>query len=105
MPLPTAYLMPLTAAFLLVAVAGLGFRARNRRGYRPMLLGLTASSVILFGKFSSDSRAVMYAGLSMLIAASLWNTWPIRSAPQCPQCAPDGSQLIQLKQEKSNERE
>jgi mercuric ion transport protein len=103
-PLSTAYLLPITTAFLLVAVAALGFRARQRRGYRPMLLGMVASAVVLFGKFSLDSSAVMYLGLIVIITASVWNSWPRGERQQvlCPQCAPEGSELIQLSaQEKS----
>src|SRR6516162_7741173 len=44
-PLSTKYLLPLTAGFLVVAVAALGLRARQRRGYFPMLLGVVASVV------------------------------------------------------------
>lgn len=54
----TAYLLPLTAASLLFAVAALGFRATKRRGYHPMLLGLFGSAAVLMGKFSLDSSAV-----------------------------------------------
>jgi hypothetical protein len=100
----TAHLLPITTAFLLVAVAALGFRARQRRGYRPMLLGMVASAVVLFGKFSLDSSAVMYVGLIVINTASVWNSWPRGERQQvlCPQCAPEGKELIQLSaQEKS----
>lgn len=72
----TPYLLPLTAGFLLVAIAGLAWRARARRGYRPLLLGLAGSVVLLAGKFAYDSDTAMYAGIAVLVAASLWNTWP-----------------------------
>jgi hypothetical protein len=39
----TAYLLPLTIAFLLLALVVMAFRARVRRGYRPLLVGLVAS--------------------------------------------------------------
>ena len=45
------YLLPLTVAFLLIAVAALGFRSRTRHGCRPMLLGVAASAGVLCGKF------------------------------------------------------
>lgn len=81
-PLSTTYLLPLTAVFLIVAVAALGFRARQRRGFVPMLLGVLASAVVLYGKFSLESNLVLYAGLALLIAASVWNTWP-QKKPCC----------------------
>ena len=82
-PLSTKHLLPLTAVFLVVAVAALGLRARQRRGYYPMLLGVVASVVVLYGKFSLESNLVMYAGLAALIAASVWNTWPQKKQCCC----------------------
>lgn len=82
-PLSTKYLLPLTAGFLIVAVAALGFRARQRRGYTPMLLGVLASAAALYGKFSLESNSVMYAGLAALIAVSVWNTWPQNKRSCC----------------------
>jgi hypothetical protein len=46
----TVYLLPLTAAFLLLAVAALAFRANKRRGYGPFAVGLVAGSGVLLGK-------------------------------------------------------
>ncbi len=68
----TVYLLPMTAAFLLLAVAMLAFRARRRRGYGPFALGFIAASFILLGKFSLASNPVLYAGLGLLILASVW---------------------------------
>jgi len=82
-PLSSEYLLPLTAAFLVVAVAALGFRARQRSGYAPMLLGVLASAAVLYGKFSLESNLVMYIGLAVLIAASVWNTWPQQKRTCC----------------------
>jgi len=71
------YLLPLTAAFLLLAVGSLAFRAQGRHGYGPLVLGMLAAGVILFGKFSLASDPVLYAGLGLLVAASVWNSWPV----------------------------
>ena len=46
-----AYLLPLTIAFLVLALGAMVFRARERHGYRPLLLGLVAASGVLVGKF------------------------------------------------------
>jgi hypothetical protein len=72
----TPLLLPLTAAFLVLALAGLGWRAGSRRGYWPLALGLMASVILLVGKFGFSSDAAMYAGLALLVGASVWNTWP-----------------------------
>jgi hypothetical protein len=84
----TPYLLPLTATFLLIAVAALAYRAPKRRGYRPFLLGLVAAALVLVGKFHYDSDAALYTGISLLVLASLWNTWPKSTNAACPGCAP-----------------
>ena len=82
----TSYLLPLTAVFLAIAVGALAFRAGHRRGYRPFVIGLLASAVVLIGKFNFESDAAMYVGLAALVAASLWNSWPKRVEADCPTC-------------------
>ncbi len=79
----TAYLLPLTAIFLLVALGMLAFRVRGRHGYGPLAIGVVSSSLILFGKFSLASNPVFYAGLGLLIVASVWNSWPVASHCGC----------------------
>lgn len=91
----TPYLLPLTAALLLLALIALGWRAQRRRAYGPLFLGLAASAVLLVGKFAFDSDAAMYAGMAVLVAASLWNAWPRarKAAGNCPACVPTVTQL------------
>lgn len=90
--LDARYLMPLTAAFLALAVGALAFRARSRRGYGPFGLGLVAGIGVLIGKFAFDSNVAMYGGLAVLVAASVWNGWPARrNGRACPACAPESS--------------
>ena len=81
------FLLPLTAVFLVVVLATLGWRANARRGYAPLALGLVAALVLLIGKFQLDSDAATYTSISLLVGASLWNSWPRRNptAP-CPAC-------------------
>lgn len=90
--LDARHLLPLTAAFLLLAVGALAFRARTRRGYGPFGLGLAAGLVVLAGKSAFESDTAMYGGLAALVAASVWNGWPARrNGPACPACAPESS--------------
>jgi len=84
--LDVRWLFPLTAVFLLIAVVALGFGAQRRRGFGPFFVGLCASAIVLGGKFGFESDAAMYAGLGLLVAASIWNTWPRRATPTCPDC-------------------
>ena len=82
----TAYLLPLTAAFLFLAVAALAYRASKRRGYGPFVLGVIAGSAVLLGKFSWESRLTTYTALGLLVVASLWNAWPLHATPMCSEC-------------------
>src|SRR5712691_4401953 len=52
-----AYLLPLTAAFLVIALGAMAFKANSRRGYGPFLLGLIAAAAVLLGKFRWESKA------------------------------------------------
>jgi hypothetical protein len=79
----TPYLLPLTLAFLLVAIVSLRYGAKIRRGYSPLLLGLLAASMIITGKFLFASHWTLYGGLALLLGASLWNAWPPRGRV-CP---------------------
>jgi len=84
----TAYLLPVTVMFLALALRALAFRARRRHGYRAFLLGLLAAAGILLGKFVWDSNPTMYGAVGLLVIASLWNSWPIRTATEatCSEC-------------------
>jgi len=86
----TKYLFPITAAFLAVAVGALAFRAHGRHGYGPFALGLSAAAGVLVGKFWWESNLAMYAAVSLLVIASIWNAWPLRVA------VPDGSEKKEI---------
>ena len=83
------YLLPLTAAFLVLALGAMAFRADKRRGYGPFLLGMIAASGVLLGKFVWESNATMYGAVGLLVIASLWNSWPRRDARSEPTTCPD----------------
>jgi mercuric ion transport protein len=81
------YLLPLTIAFLLTAVASLAYNSRRRRGYGPFGLGLLASAVVVIAKFHMDSAAAMFAGIALLLFASIWNGWPRQASETgCVRC-------------------
>jgi len=93
--LKASYLLPLTAVFLAIAVFALAFRARRRRGYGPFGAGLVAAAVVMVGKFTFDSDVAMYAGISLLVGASFWNSWPLKKtakAGSCPTCVTSDQQ-------------
>lgn len=81
------YLMPMTIAFIGLILFSLFFRASTRRGHAPFVIGLIASTILIIGKFSFDSEITMYVGLSVLIACSIWNSWPLKTKDSnCPSC-------------------
>ena len=83
----TTYLVPLTIGFLAAALVVLGFRAKQRRGFGPLAIGIVGSAAILFGKFRADSIVVAHGGVIALVAASIWSIWPRSVAAPCP-CNP-----------------
>jgi len=76
-----AYLLPLTAGFLVLALGAMVFRARYRHGYGPFPLGVVAAGGVLIGKFAWESNPIMYGAVGLLVISSLWNTWPRRGTP------------------------
>lgn len=85
----TAYLLPVTVAFLAVAVGALFLRASSHRGLLPFWLGTVAAICVLFGKFWIGSASTTYVGVGLLIVASVWNVVPKRKTPDvCPACVP-----------------
>jgi mercuric ion transport protein len=91
--LDSTYLLPLMGAFLALALGTLGYRAKGRRGYGPLALGVVATGMALLGKFTLASNVLLYVGLGSLVAASIWNTWPRKAARagSCGKCAAQAS--------------
>ncbi len=86
----TPWLLPITVAALAIALFGLGWRARARRGYGPLAVGVVAGAVIVIGKFVLDFDTAAYAGAAALIGATVWNLWPRqRAAETCGACRAD----------------
>lgn len=88
----TPWLLPITVTALTVALFGLGWRARSRRGFKPLMLGIAASAVIVIGKFAFDSDNVAYTGAAALIGATVWNLWPRRRAACGACCAAESAE-------------
>ena len=70
------WLLPVTLAFAATALMMLAYRAPRRQGYRPLLLGVVAVAMIVTGKFILDFLPLLVAGMVLLLAASVWNSWP-----------------------------
>ncbi len=88
--LQARFLLPLTIGFLILALAGLTYKAHRRRGYWPLAVGVVGSGIILVGKFLLNIEMAIYFGVALLIGASIWNGWA-RSADRtssCSSCVP-----------------
>ncbi|MFO0601111.1 MAG: MerC family mercury resistance protein [Myxococcaceae bacterium] len=83
-----AWLLPLTIGAMALALGGLAFRARRRRGFGPFSLGTVAAVGVVAGKFALDVPEVVYTAAALLAVASAWNSWPRRKAAACESCAP-----------------
>lgn len=75
------WLMPVTVAFLAVALAALAWQGHKRRAYGPLALGIVGSMVLMFGKFGLESETALYGGVVLVIGASVWNAWPRKACP------------------------
>lgn len=80
------WVLPLTGAALILALAGLAKGARARRGYNPTLLGVIASVSILVGKFWLHSTPMVYVGAAVLLFASAWNQRPKQTSVPTDSC-------------------
>lgn len=82
--LESAWLLPITGALFAVAVGSLAWRARERRGYGPFLLGLIAALALLVGKFVFESVLLSYGAAAVMVGAAVWNIWPRKK--RCAAC-------------------
>jgi len=96
--LNTTWLLPLTMITLVFVIGSLAFRAKARRGYGPLILGLLGSGELLIGQFVFTSGTAMSewgidGGAVLLVAASVWNGWPRKrkdmETDECPSCSPE----------------
>ena len=89
------YLLPVVAAVLALSLGSLAFRARQRRGYGPFWLGLASTAMILSGKFAWPSSWLLDSGIALLLAASVWNSWPRKTVRQAsPACCAGESDAL-----------
>ena len=110
----SAYLLPVTILFMVLAVGSLGYHAGERRGYTPFIMGGSGAALMIIGKFLIVASTVTYGGVALLIAASVWNSWPRKSSDGafCPACGISGKDTLdrrgddnQKEQEVHDERE
>ena len=79
----TGYLLLLTIAFLILALAVLGYHAKQHRRYGPLLLGIAGAATVLIGKFDWESNSVTFTGIAAQVVASAWNMRLLRAVESC----------------------
>lgn len=84
----TPYLLPVTVVLLVIALGALGYQAVQRRAYGPVLIGLAGSLILIVGRFVYEYEPALYAGIVLLVGASVWNAWP-RKICELPEGSPD----------------
>ncbi len=82
------YLAPLLVVMLAASLGSLAYRARERRGLGPFVLGLGGAAAALLGKFTLGTDSLLYLGFGVLLLAAAWNAWPKRTSLSCARCTP-----------------
>lgn len=77
------YLYIFMALFFSFALFGLYYRANERRGYSPLLLGILGVFIVILGQYLAY-EVVFYIGITILTGASIWNLIPIKK--ECSAC-------------------
>jgi mercuric ion transport protein len=71
------YFIPLAGLALLLALGALLWKAPQRRGYGPFVLGLTGGVALAAGQWVQTVPTLTFLGAAGLVIASLWNAWPL----------------------------
>ncbi len=104
----TKYLFPLTLFFIALALGSLGWEARRRRGFGPLIVGLVGASLLITGRFVVASNMLLYFGITTFVSAALWNGWRRNKSisfdagptdDACPNCRP----LVSLQNHPDNQ--
>lgn len=88
----TPHLLPLTAVFLTVAIGVLALQTRRTGNTAALVLGITATVIVLSGKFQFESDWLTTGGVVLLIVAIfLGNRSRSTATAPCPACVSGGS--------------
>ena len=85
----TPYLPLVMGLLMAIALGVLGSQAWKTRRWGPFGLALVGAALVIAGKFVLESASILYLGVGLLVAASLWNLWPgkdkkdVRACPAC----------------------
>lgn len=75
-------LAPLIVLFLAVGIASVAWSTRSHRHVGPVVATVLGSAAVIMGRVVGHVHSLLYAGVMILIAASLWNLWLKKRRPQ-----------------------
>lgn len=88
----TPYLLPLTVAFLAVAMGVLALQARRTGNIAALVVGVAATIIVLTGKFYFESDWLTTGGIILLVVAIfIGNRARSAATAPCPACVSGGS--------------
>ncbi len=70
------WLLGLTAIFLAIALAALANKGIKQKIWGPFYLGVGGAIFLITGKYVFNIDMLLYTGVVLLIAGSVWNAWP-----------------------------
>jgi len=73
---PGPWLFPLTLIFLAIALTSLAYKGVKQKTWGPFYFGLAGSVLLVTGKYTFNSDALLYIGVVLLVIGSVWNAWP-----------------------------
>lgn len=68
-------LVPLVVGFLPLGIASIAWSTRGHRRFGPLVATVAGSGAVLAGRLVWSIPAMLYAGVALLVGASLWNLW------------------------------
>src|SRR5579875_3326336 len=66
---------PLIVVFLAIGIFSVAWSTRSHRRLGPLVVTLVGSGVVVAGRLVWNIPIALYAGVALLIGASLWNLW------------------------------
>jgi len=75
-------LVPLIFVFLTIGVASVAWSTRSHRRAGPLVATVLGSAAVITGRVAGHVHTLLYAGVVILIGASLWNLWLKRPNPK-----------------------
>lgn len=72
----------LIVLFVALGIVSVAWSTRSHRRPGPLIATLLGSAAVIMGRVVGHVHALLYAGVVLLIAASLWNLWLEKRGPQ-----------------------